>query len=92
MNCHSFNISFLLSLCSQTNEVCFVHIHMPIKLRKANNYIILVVAYNPCKSSPCMNWGICNNLAGRRYMCICAGTYEGTNCEGDSFVEYTITG
>ena len=63
---------------------------MPNKLRKANNYIILVVEHNPCKSSPCMNWGICNNLAGR-YMCICAGTYEGTNCEGDSFVEYKIT-
>lgn len=41
-------------------------------------------AVDICTSSPCQNAGVCIGTGtGARYICTCAGGWEGTNCETD---------
>ena len=45
----------------------------------------------PCSSAPCVNQGTCINLHPSDYICTCAATYYGRNCEhGMSFYWYHI--
>ena len=48
--------------------------------------IVYLIEQNVCKSSPCQHGATCISY-GSSYNCICNGTYDGTNCEG----EYQIT-
>ncbi|KAI3385915.1 hypothetical protein SNEBB_005784 [Seison nebaliae] len=37
----------------------------------------------PCLSQPCRNGGQCRNTMDTGYICSCAGTFSGRNCESD---------
>ena len=48
-----------------------------------------IILFVECLSSPCMNGATCSDTAGG-YICICARSFEGVNCESESLVEYKI--
>ncbi|XP_033100020.1 fibropellin-1-like, partial [Anneissia japonica] len=38
-------------------------------------------ASSPCNSNPCQNGGMCTTPTTTTYMCMCSGSFSGTNCE-----------
>ena len=36
---------------------------------------------NGCSPDPCLNAGLCQQLAGGQYMCICLPAFTGQNCQ-----------
>ena len=49
--------------------------------------MLLLVVYNACKSSPCMNGGRCTKI-DQGYECTCSGYFDGTNCKREFFDGY----
>ena len=42
--------------------------------------ITYVTAFDPCKSRPCQNKGICT-ISRSGFACVCQGNYDGTTCQ-----------
>jgi len=42
---------------------------------------IYVTVFNPCKSNPCRNKGICTNRRNS-FTCMCVGNFYGITCDG----------
>ena len=46
---------------------------------------------NPCRTSPCLNSGLCDAISVNEYVCQCAPTYVGDNCEFEVTTTTTTT-